>query len=58
MPGLRAYPQVPPAIPIGGQQTKALYQFTLSSSDLKELKALKKADKAKAKLIVVDGHSM
>ena len=40
VPGLRTYPQVPPAIPIGGQQTKALYQFTLSGSDLKELYAV------------------
>ncbi len=37
VPGLRAYPQIPPAIRIGGQLTKALYQFTLVGSDLKEL---------------------
>ena len=37
IPGLRAYPQVPPAIRIGGQLTKALYQFTLTGSDLQEL---------------------
>ena len=37
VPGLRAYPQIPPAIRIGGQLTKALYQFTLTGSDLKEL---------------------
>ncbi len=43
MPGIRAYPQVPPAISIGGQQTKALYQFTLSGSDLKELYAVSSA---------------
>ncbi len=40
VPGLRAYPQIPPAIRIGGQLTKALYQFTLSGSDLKELYAV------------------
>ena len=40
VPGLRAYPQVPPAIRIGGQLTKALYQFTLTGSDLKELYAM------------------
>jgi HAE1 family hydrophobic/amphiphilic exporter-1 len=40
VPGLRAYPQVPPAISIGGQQTKALYQFTLTGSDLKQLYAV------------------
>ncbi|MBS0664117.1 MAG: efflux RND transporter permease subunit [Verrucomicrobia bacterium] len=39
IPGLRAYPQVPPAIRIGGQLTKALYQFTLTGSDLTELYA-------------------
>ncbi len=39
IPGLRAYPQIPPAIRIGGQLTKALYQFTLFGSDLKELYA-------------------
>jgi HAE1 family hydrophobic/amphiphilic exporter-1 len=37
VPGLRAYPQIPPAIRIGGQLTKALYQFTLFGSDLAEL---------------------
>ena len=40
VPGLRAYPQIPPAIRIGGQLTKALYQFTLTGSDLKELYAV------------------
>jgi HAE1 family hydrophobic/amphiphilic exporter-1 len=40
VPGFKTYPQVPPAIPIGGQQTKALYQFTLSGGDLKELYAV------------------
>ena len=37
VPGMRAYPQNPPTIRIGGQLTKALYQFTLFGSDLKEL---------------------
>ncbi len=37
IPGLRAYPQIPPTIRIGGQLTKALYQFTLFGSDLGEL---------------------
>jgi HAE1 family hydrophobic/amphiphilic exporter-1 len=39
IPGFRAFPQIPPAIRIGGQLTKALYQFTLFGSDLKELYA-------------------
>jgi multidrug efflux pump subunit AcrB len=37
VPGLIAYPQQPPSIRIGGQQTKALYQFSLFGSDLNEL---------------------
>jgi HAE1 family hydrophobic/amphiphilic exporter-1 len=40
IPGLRAYPQIPPAIRIGGQLTKALYQFSLTGSDLRELYAV------------------
>ncbi|MDB6165433.1 MAG: acriflavine resistance protein [Lacunisphaera sp.] len=40
IPGMKAYPQVPPAIRIGGQLTKALYQFTLFGSDLQELYAI------------------
>ena len=34
IPGLLVYPQQPPPIRIGGQQTKALYQFSLFGSDL------------------------
>ncbi len=37
IPGLKCYPQIPPAIRIGGQLTKALYQLTLFGSDLQEL---------------------
>jgi len=37
IPGLRVFPQVPPPIRIGGQFTRALYQFTLTGSDLNEL---------------------
>jgi len=37
IPGLLVYPQQPPTIRIGGQQTKALYQFSLFGSDLTEL---------------------
>ena len=40
VPGMRAFPQIPPAIRISGQLTKALYQFTLTGSDLKELYAV------------------
>jgi HAE1 family hydrophobic/amphiphilic exporter-1 len=37
VPGLRSYPQLPPPIRIGGQQSKSLYQFSLFGSDLNEL---------------------
>ncbi len=37
IPGLKVYPQIPPAIRIGGQLTRALYQFSLFGSDLQEL---------------------
>ncbi|GAB5046499.1 efflux RND transporter permease subunit [Thermodesulfovibrio sp. TK110] len=37
IPGLKVYPQNPPTIRIGGTLTKALYQFTLSGSNLQEL---------------------
>ncbi|MEN2985804.1 MAG: efflux RND transporter permease subunit [Thermodesulfovibrionaceae bacterium] len=37
IPGLKAYPQNPPTIRIGGTLTKSLYQITLSGSDLNEL---------------------
>ncbi|MFT3783113.1 MAG: efflux RND transporter permease subunit [Nibricoccus sp.] len=39
IPGLRVYPQQPAPIRIGGQQSRALYQFTLFASDLDELYA-------------------
>ncbi|HET6230580.1 MAG TPA: efflux RND transporter permease subunit [Longimicrobiaceae bacterium] len=37
IPGLRVFLQNPPAINIGGRQSKSLYQFTLQSSDLASL---------------------
>jgi HAE1 family hydrophobic/amphiphilic exporter-1 len=39
VPGIRVYPQVLPIIRIGGQLTKALYQYTLQDADLQELYA-------------------
>jgi HAE1 family hydrophobic/amphiphilic exporter-1 len=58
IPGLRAYPQIPPTIRIGGQLTKALYQFTLFGSDLKELytvsDALEKKFRALPQLVDVN----
>jgi HAE1 family hydrophobic/amphiphilic exporter-1 len=37
IPGIRVYPQVLPTIRIGGQLTKAVYQYTLQGADLEEL---------------------
>jgi HAE1 family hydrophobic/amphiphilic exporter-1 len=37
VPGIRVYPQVLPTIRIGGQLTKAVYQYTLQDGDLQEL---------------------
>jgi HAE1 family hydrophobic/amphiphilic exporter-1 len=37
VPGIRAFPQVPPSIRIGGRQSSATYQFTLYGSNLEEL---------------------
>jgi hydrophobic/amphiphilic exporter-1 (mainly G- bacteria), HAE1 family len=37
VPGIKTYLQNPPAIRIGGQSTKSLYQFTLSSPQMETL---------------------
>ncbi len=37
VPGMKVYLQNPPTISIGGQQTRALYQYTLQDTDLSEL---------------------
>ena len=37
IPGVRAIPQVPPAIRIGGRSSSSVYQYTLYGTDLKEL---------------------
>ncbi|YAG12685.1 Multidrug transporter MdtC [Nostoc sp. DSM 114161] len=37
VPGIKVFLQNPPAINIGGQQTKAQYQFTLQSPNIQEL---------------------
>jgi HAE1 family hydrophobic/amphiphilic exporter-1 len=37
IPGVRVFAQVPPTIRIGGVATAALYQYTISGSDLNEL---------------------
>ncbi len=38
IPGIQVFLRSPPAIPIGGQQTNSLYQFTLQGLDLQELR--------------------
>jgi HAE1 family hydrophobic/amphiphilic exporter-1 len=37
IPGIRAYPQIPPPIQLGGRIAKSQYQFTLQSPDTDEL---------------------
>jgi len=37
IPGLNVYMKNPPIIPIGGMQSKALYQYSLQDTDVKEL---------------------
>ncbi|HEY1083305.1 MAG TPA: efflux RND transporter permease subunit [Prosthecobacter sp.] len=37
IPGIRAFPQVPASIRIGGRSTKSPYQYTLAGVDLKQL---------------------
>lgn len=37
VPGIQAFLRSPPAIPIGGQQTNSLYQYTLQSLNSQEL---------------------
>jgi HAE1 family hydrophobic/amphiphilic exporter-1 len=37
VPGIRVYPQILPTIRIGGQLTKAVYQYTLQDADLQQL---------------------
>jgi hydrophobic/amphiphilic exporter-1 (mainly G- bacteria), HAE1 family len=38
IPGVRAFPSVPPSISIGGRQSSSNYQFTLYGTDLEGLK--------------------
>jgi HAE1 family hydrophobic/amphiphilic exporter-1 len=37
IPGITAYASLPPAIQIGGRQSKSQYQFTMQASDIKTL---------------------
>ena len=51
--GLKMFPQLVPAIRIGGSLTKSLYQFTLAGPDLQELYAV--APKVEAKMREIPG---
>jgi HAE1 family hydrophobic/amphiphilic exporter-1 len=53
VPGIRAYPQVPPTIRLPGAQSKSLYQYTLQGQDLDELYAV--APKLEARLRELPG---
>ncbi|MBI5767093.1 MAG: efflux RND transporter permease subunit [Verrucomicrobia bacterium] len=37
VPGVRAFPSLPPAISVGGRQSSSVYQYTLSGTDLQEI---------------------
>jgi HAE1 family hydrophobic/amphiphilic exporter-1 len=37
LPGMNTYLQIPPVIPIGGQASKSLYQYSLQDTDVNEL---------------------
>jgi len=37
VPGIKAYPSIPPSIRIGGSSTKSLYQFTMQSPNTEDL---------------------
>jgi hydrophobic/amphiphilic exporter-1 (mainly G- bacteria), HAE1 family len=51
VPGIRVYPQVLPPIRLGGNLTRAQYQFTLQASDTKDLYAAAPALEAKLRSI-------
>ena len=53
VPGIRAFPQVPPTIRLPGAQSKSLYQYTLQGQDLDELYQV--APKLEAKLRELPG---
>ncbi len=53
VPGIRAFPQAPPTIRLGGQVSKSLYQYTLQSPDLDAL--YQSTDQMKQKLDRLEG---
>jgi len=56
VPGIKCYLQIPPTIALGGQQTKALYQVSLQSSDTDSLNTStnKLADQMRTMPSIVD----
>ena len=56
VPGIKCYMQIPPTIALGGQQTKALYQVSLESSDTDSLNTStnKLADQMRTMTSIVD----
>jgi hydrophobic/amphiphilic exporter-1 (mainly G- bacteria), HAE1 family len=56
VPGIKCYLQIPPTIALGGQQTKALYQVSLQSSDTDSLNTStnKLADQMRTMTSIVD----
>jgi len=53
IPGIRAFPQVPPLIRMPGAASKSLYQFTIQGQDLQELYQM--APKLEAKMKEIPG---
>ncbi len=53
VPGIRLFLQVSPSIRIGGKLTKGLYQYTLTSSDIKNLYKAANAIEKKLKVIPI-----
>ena len=56
VPGVTAYPSIPPAIQIGGRQSKSQYQFTMQGSDVVSMYATaqKLIDAAKRSPLLAD----
>ncbi len=56
VPGVTAYPSIPPAIQIGGRQSKSQYQFTMQGSDVASMYAAaqKLIDAAKRSPLLAD----
>src|SRR6185436_5774034 len=56
LPGITAYPSIPPAIQIGGRQSKSQYQFTMQGSDVVSMYAAaqKLIDAAKRSPLLAD----